>query len=177
MIGTGRKPFLSSSHSDASNAPSSGSVNTLRSSASASAQSIIPMTASSLAAAATAPTSAAAGTAAALESAAASSEVLRALRADVARLRLAVERLHVLARWARVPGGTRFGRRSLLGLLHVGPAASLLVLLPVAAVVALVHVAVATRVDVVAARALGEGGVADLRGLHVAPAGTGDAAA
>ena len=39
------------------------------------------------------------------------------------------------------------------------------VLLPVAAVIAPVHVAVAPGVDVVAARAFGEGGVADLRGL------------
>src|SRR5688572_32354901 len=92
--------------------------------------------------------------------------LLRPLRADVARLVLPVERLHAFAR-------RPFTRRCL----HVGPAAALLVLLPVAALVTSVHVAVAAGVDVVVASAPGDGGVSDLGRLHVASARPADAGA
>src|SRR4029078_6808751 len=62
--------------------------------------------------------------------------------------------------------------------LHVGPAIALaLVLLPVAALVFPVNVSILAGVHVGAARALGERGVADLRGLQVVAARTADRSA
>src|SRR5688572_1324585 len=104
--------------------------------------------------------------AAALVAAGAAAGLLRALRAGVARLVLPVQRLHAFARGLVT---RRF--------LHVGPAAALLVLLPVAALVTPVHVAVAAGVDVVVASALRHGGVPDLGGLQVASARPADAGA
>src|SRR5687767_14139993 len=162
MIGTGRKPFLSSSHSEASSAPSSGSVNTLRSCASAPPASSNSRS-SLAAAAATSAAASAAHSAPAVVTGARLSGLLRALRAGVARLVLPVERL------------ARFAGRTLFRAVHIRPAlAPAAVLLPVAAVLAPVHVAVAPGVDIVAARALGEGGLPDLRRLDVAPARAAD---
>src|SRR5688572_25215368 len=113
----------------------------------------------SLATTTAAAAAAGAHSAAALVAAGAAAGLLRPLRADVARLVLPVQRLHAFAR-------RPFTRRCL----HVGPAAALLVLLPVAALVAPIHVAVAAGVDVVAASALRQGRVSDLGGLQVASA-------
>src|SRR5688572_14931940 len=107
--------------------------------------------------------------AAALIAAGAAAGLLRPLRAEVARLVLVVQRLHAFARLA---GGTPLFR-----FLHVRPAAAFLVLLPVAALVAPIHVAVAAGVDVVVASAPGDSGVSYLGGLHVASARPADAGA
>src|SRR5262245_27265376 len=178
MIGTGRKPFFSSSHSETSSAPSSGSVKVPRSSACAPSASKATRTAMngrvmrrSLQSRSGLPPSAAAAAAtahaAALESSAAA-VLLRALVAHVARLVLPVEGL------ARLRSGgsllravRRLLRRPLAAASNVGPALALAaVCLPIAALVAAVHLAVAAGVDVVV-RALGEGRIADLLGLPV----------
>src|SRR5688572_12213384 len=137
-----------------------------------------PISRSLAAPAATPAAATAAHAATAVEACARLLDLLCALLPGLARLVLPVEGLSRFARQALARLVARAGRaRGLLlrpvgaALVHVGPALTFAaVLLPVAAVVAPVHVAVAPGIDVVVTRTLGEGRLADLRGLRAAPA-------
>src|SRR5688572_16010494 len=178
-IGTGRKPLRSSSHSEASSLPSSGSVKTPRLSVDCASAAPTDSEKSRTQALA-APTAAAHASAAAEAAATAALETaalprLRCARlAGLASLGLPVERVDRLAAGPAATGGLLLRAVGA----HVGPVslalAAAVVLLPITAFVATIDVAVSSGIDVVAAGAFGESGVSDLGGLQIPPARAAD---